>query len=353
MRNPLRYLFQRSETRSHAAGVSNVYIEAKRRAAHSEGSATLSATLATASGIWSRSFALLTPNPADVLTPAHLAAIGADLYWRGHSVWLIRLDGGKITLHRAAFWDMTSRGFNLTLPRPDGTDTVKALHDEVLSLAINASPETPWQGRSPLSFMGLSPSLLADIEATVSDTMPWVGRGILPIPSTIPEEQKSTMLPRFNGGSTLVAVSSKEDFAHHTGGSRSEWRRIDLGPDLAKAGLSETARDLHSRIMAASGIPPSLYDAGGNAGALRETYRLFVNQTLEPLARVITPELAKIGVQRLGTEDTLSSDTAGRARSVSSLVQSGVPLATAMSLVGWDNVSLPEGASKPIAAGGE
>lgn len=63
--------------------------------------------------------------------------------------------------------------------------------------------------------------------------------------------------------------------------------------------------------------------------------------------------LAKIGVQRLGTEDTLSSDTAGRARSVSSLVQSGVPLATAMALVGWDNVSLPEGASKPIAAGGE
>lgn len=69
---------------------------------------------------------------------------------------------------------------------------------------------------------------------------------------------------------------------------------------------------------------------------------------------MITPELSrKIGVNRLGLQDLMSADVAGRARAVGSLVQSGVPLATAMSLVGWDNVSLPEGASKPIPHGGE
>lgn len=66
----------------------------------------------------------------------------------------------------------------------------------------------------------------------------------------------------------------------------------------------------------------------------------------------LTPELArKIGVTRLGLQDLVSADVAGRA--VGSLVQSGVPLATAMSLVEWDNVPLPHGASKPIPHGGE
>ena len=111
---------------------------------------------------------------------------------------------------------------------------------------------------------------------------------------------------------------------------------------------------MHDRILAAAGIPPSLFSSGGNAGNSRESLRLFTTTTLDPLARIITPELTrKIGVTRLGLQDLATADTAGRARSVSSLVQSGVPLATAMSLVGWDNVDLPEGASKPINSGGE
>lgn len=334
--------------------VTSVYIDAKRRAASSEGQATLSATLATCAGIWSRSFAMLVPDPVDAISPADLAAIGSDLFWRGQSVWRIRLEGSALKLDRAAMWDIQSRGrWNLTIPQADGTETARCLDDEVLPLRINTPPDAPWFGRSPLYLMGLTPSLLADVESTLSKALDWTGKGLLPVPANIPEEQKTAALQGLRGGSMLSTVTSKEDVGHHTGGARSEFKRIDLTPDIEKAGLAEQARDLHARVLAAAGIPPSLYDAGGNAGALRETYRLFVNQTLEPLARIITPELAKIGVSRLGTEDTFSSDTAGRARSVSSLVQGGVPLATAMALVGWDNVTLPEGASKPLSAGGE
>ncbi|WP_157403997.1 phage portal protein [Paracoccus sp. N5] len=95
---------------------------------------------------------------------------------------------------------------------------------------------------------------------------------------------------------------------------------------MAKAGLGETARDLYDRVLAACGIPPGMLTASGNAGAIREQMRAFALTTLDPLARMITPELSrKIGVSRLGLQDLMSADVAGRARAVGSLVQSGVP----------------------------
>lgn len=357
MKNPFRSLFGKNgpdlEQRSMPI-VTAHYIDAKRRAASSDGQATLSATLATCAGIWSRSFAMLVPDPADTLTPDILAAIGLDLFFRGHSVWRVRLEGSALKLDRAAMWDIQSRGrWNLTIPQPDGTETARCLDDEVLSLRINTAPDSPWFGRSPLYLMGLTPALLADVERTFSGALDWTGKGLLPVPANIPEEQKTSALQGLRGGSMLSTVTSKEDVGHHTGGARSEFKRIDLTPDLDKAGLAEQARDLHQRILAAAGIPPGLVSDAGNAGANREQMRAFALMTLEPLARIITPELAKIGITRLGLQDLMTADTAGRARSVSSLVQSGVPLATAMALVGWDNVDLPAGASKPITAGGE
>lgn len=350
----MRWPWSKRETRSSVAAVSTMYIDARRANALSGGAASLSATVATCAGIWSRSFAMLVPEPSDTLTPDHLAAIGLDLFFRGQSLWHIGVDGSDLILRRAAFWDEYTGGrYNLTIPTPNGTDTIRALEGEVLKLTINAAPETSWIGRSPLSFMGLAPALLTDLEAAVSAALPYTGKGLLPIPSTVPEEQKSKALSGLRDGS-LAVIGSKEDFGHHTGGSRTEWNRVELTPDLRGVPLTETARDLHDRILAAAGIPPSLFSSGGNAGNSRESLRLFTTTTLDPLARIITPELTrKIGVTRLGLQDLATADTAGRARSVSSLVQSGVPLATAMSLVGWDNVDLPEGASKPINSGGE
>ncbi|MCV2447929.1 hypothetical protein [Paracoccus sp. DMF] len=198
--------------------------------------------------------------------------------------------------------------WNLTLPRPTGTDTLKALGDEVLSLQIGASPETPWQGRGPLSFLGLSASLLADIESTVSGNLGFVGKAILPFPSTMPEEQVTHTLTGLRTVS-LAAIPSKESHGHHTGDSRTEWRRIDLTPDLGKAGLDATASALHDRVLAACGIAPGMLTASGNAGAIREQMRAFALTTLDPLARMITPELSrKIGVSRLGLQDLMSAD---------------------------------------------
>ncbi|WP_036744617.1 hypothetical protein [Paracoccus sp. N5] len=125
-----------------------------------------------------------------MLTLDILGAVGLDLFFRGQSVWHISLNGSAIQLRRAAFWDMVERDrWSLTLPRPTGTDTIKALGDEVLSLTIGASPETPWQGCGPLSADPGHHSL-----GTANESNPRAAHR------------------------SLAVVTSKKDYGHHTGG---------------------------------------------------------------------------------------------------------------------------------------
>ena len=274
------------------------------------------------------------PNP---LTASHLASIGLGLCLRGEVAFHIRLEGGDIRLVQAAYWDELGNGrYHLHIAHPASTETVRALEGEVLRLVINAPAEQPWRGRSPFRLMGASPRLMAEIESAVSGAVEWVGRGLLPFPDSVPEEQQSAALRGLKAGGNLAAIRSRADFATSTGNTRpNDWRRIDLGPDLEQADLNPTVDQLHNRLLAAAGIPPALLTANGNAGAMREAYRLFCLQTVEPLARTLLPELAKVGVTSLSTRSMLSADVAGRARAVGTLVGAGVPLDQAMQLVGW------------------
>ncbi|MBY6056642.1 phage portal protein [Leisingera daeponensis] len=340
------------EQRSLQTGLTPQYINLRRRNLVSDGSAALSATVGTCIGAWSRAFAMLTPEPIpDVLTADILAAIGLDLCLRGESCWHIRVHANSLELVRVAYWDELGSGrYHLHIARVNTTETVRALEPEVLKLRINPDPATPWKGRSPFQLMGLSPTLMAEIEQAVSSALPMAGKGLLPMPATIPEEQQGKALQGLRNGA-LAVVTSKADFATHTGGDRSELKRVDLTPDMQRMDLNPATDSLHERILTACGIPPALVTSNGNAGAMREAYRLFALQTVDPLARQILPELKeKLGVSRLSLDAMMSSDVAGRARAVGVLVNAGVPVQTAMELVGWQGVSIPAAPAKKEAA---
>ncbi|RGP39235.1 hypothetical protein D1012_03790 [Pseudotabrizicola alkalilacus] len=310
----------------------------RRAGVLSDGAVPLSATVATIAGTWSRAFAMLDANPdPNPLTAAHLAAIGLDLCLRGQSCFHIRVEGSDLSLHRVAYWDQFAGGrFHLHIAHPHQTETIRALAGEVLMLTINSPANAPWQGRPPFQMMGGSPRLMADIERAVAGAVDWVGRGVLPFPDAVPEEQQNAAIRGLKGGGMLATIRSKADFATSTGSNRaSEFRRVELTPDLEQADLNPTVDQLHNRLLAAAGIPPALLTPSGNAGAMREAYRLFCLQTVEPLARTLLPELSKIGVMSLSTRSMLSADVAGRARAVGTLVGAGVPLDQAMQLVGW------------------
>lgn len=326
------------EERAAFPSVTAEYVSARRDSLTSDGSASLSATVATAAGMWSRGFAMLDPvGDPGPLRPDVLAAIGLDLCLRGESVWHIRVAGNELELHRAAYWDEQGRGrYTLHIARPADTETVRAIEGEVLKLKINSPAEQPWRGRSPFLLMGGSPRLMAEVEAAVSLAMEWTGKGVIAFPDSVPEEQQSAALRGLKAGGALAAIKSRADFATNVGQPRAqEWRRIELGPDLQRAEIPELSEGLHNRLLAAAGITPALLAASGNAGAMREAFRQFSIMTIEPLARQMLPELNKVGVTGLSSQSMAAADTAGRARSVGALVKAGVELERAMKLVGW------------------
>lgn len=315
------------------------YMAAQAKGLQSDGAVSLSATVATCAQTWSRAFAMLDPGPdPNPLRADVLGAIGMDLCLRGESCWHIRYEDGDLALHRAAYWDHVGRGrYHLHIAHPTETETVRALEGEVLRLTINSNPTQPWRGRSPFALMGGSPALMAELEGAISGAMDWVGRGILPIPDLVPVEQQNSALRMLKQGSKLVAIRSAADFTANTGGSSrgSEFKKIDLTPDLRSADLNPIADQLHNRLLAAAGIPPTLFTPSGNAGAMREGYRLFVLQTVEPIARMLMNEFAKVGVTSMDTSKMMSADVAGRARALGALVNAGVPLEEAKELCGW------------------
>ncbi|WP_415920582.1 hypothetical protein [Tateyamaria sp. SN6-1] len=328
------------EVRAAFPTVTGEYIAGRQKVLQTSGGVNLSATVATCGQTWGRAFAMLTPAlGAETLTPDVLAAIGFDLCMSGESCWHIRVERGDLRLHRVAYWDELGGGkFHLHLARPGETETVRAIEGEVLRLTVNAPADQPWRGRSPFALMGASPRLMAEIEGAVSGAMEWTARGLLPFPDSVPEEQQNAALRGLKGGGMLAAIKSRADFAANTGQSRAnEFKRVDLTPDLQKADLHPATEGLHHRLLTACGIPPALVTPQGNAGAMREGYRLFVLQTIEPLARTLLPELAKVGVTKMDSSAMLSADVAGRARAVGVLVTAGVPLEKAMRLAGWED----------------
>lgn len=246
------------EQRAAFPAVTEAYLSHRQTTLQSDGRAALSATVATCAGFWSRGFAMLDPSPdAGPLTADVLAAIGLDLCLRGQSCWHVRVEGNSLTLHRVAYWDHVGRNrYHLHLARPNETETVKALADEVLLLTINSAAETPWVGRSPLVMAGGSPSLVAEIEAAISRSTEWMGRGLLPFPDSVPEDQSSAALRGLKAGGTLAAIRSKADFATNVGQpNRQDWSRTELGPDLRKADINPFTDALHQRVLSAAGCP--------------------------------------------------------------------------------------------------
>ena len=324
--------------------VTHDYVAHRRDVVMGGGSA-LSATIALAAGVWSRSFAMLTPRGglADLLSPDVLAGIGLDLALRGESVWHIGLAGGDAVLRRASAWDrIADDRWHVHIPHPHRTETIRALGDEVVALAINTDPSAPWQGRSPLRMMGNSPALAHALDTALADAAEWAGRGILTAPSGVPEDQTQGLLGRIKSGS-MAMVRSKSDLGHHTGGVREEWSRIEMTPNLAGLALPDHAARMDRQIVQAFGIPSVLISDSGNAGAQREAWRQLELGLIAPLARTIVPELSrKLGVEALESTAMMAADTAGRARSVGALVKAGVPLAEACRLVGWTDVDLSQ-----------
>lgn len=140
------------------------------------------------------------------------------------------------------------------------------------------------------------------------------------------------------GGLALVETTSAGWGEGKAQAPQWDWqaRRVGANPP---ASLVDLRQDVENSIVAACGVPVSLYAAAADAAGQREAWRRFLHGPLAPLGMRVAEELAvKLDAPELSLnfDRLFASDLSGRARAFGSMVKAGREIETAMALAGLD-----------------
>ena len=149
-------------------------------------------------------------------------------------------------------------------------------------------------------------------------------------------------------GRTLVAERASDwKDGQAPGTSRAGFEQLTYGfqRDQLDPLRTATGRD----VLAACGVPPTLFVANSDGTAQREAFRRFMHSSLNPVVRLIESEcrekLDAPGL-RIDLSELHASDVAGRARSFGQLAKAGVHPQDAAANTGIEltrDVRAPEG----------
>ena len=317
------------------------------------------AALEAAAGAYSRAFAVASVTPATpttaALTPELLALAARDLIRRGEFVWLIDVAGdGAVRLLPAGSWDvrggwdMADWFYRLDLFGPSGNVTRLVPGAAVVHGRYSIDPARPWFGISPMGWADLTGRLHASVEDALADEAGGTRGALIPIPSgpdadgddddtTDPNADLRADIAALRGKTALVESVAPSGWGEgRTAAPMADWRpqRLGAAPPAPLVDL----RDSSARaVLAACGVPPGLFEAGGDAAGKRESWRLFLHGGVQPVADLVAAELgAKLDVRglRLTFDRLFASDVQGRARAFQSLTGGGMPADRAAELAG-------------------
>ena len=289
-------------------------------------------------GLVSRSFASAEVKGMD-LSPGMLARIGRSLMLRGNFVAAIETANG-VELLPAATYDITggvapsSWNYALSLASPSGMEERTLAYAGIVHCRINETDNQPWLGCSPLANAGLSADLLGNLERRMGQESNARAGYLLPVPDGMPDETIDALkadLAALKGGVALVETTSGgAGQGRQSAPFAGDWTPKRFGVNFP-AGNVEARRDVGTGIVAAMGVPPLLW-AGGDGGALRESYRHALHTLITPLGLIVAAELSA----KLEREISLdfgrlaAADIASKARAYHSFVQAGMDPAEAL-----------------------
>ena len=282
-----------------------------------------------------------------LLDPGTLYSMGFDLVREGQSLWLLDVGTGRLRLSRASTGsdvcegaaDRASWTYQLTLPGPSITTTVRASADRVIHIRHNSDQTCPWRGRSGLEVAQSSGGLAATlVNALTAEGEVPVSR-IIPQPAGDSQTTADSIRKAITTGLRL-ALPETTASGHGTGRTSApltDWKPYRIGPDYMAGGVELHALALQE-VASVCGLPPALAPAADAAGpALRESFRQFVAAAVLPLGRILEAEVSRVLERpvRLIHHELASADVAARARAFKSLVENDVTKARALELVGW------------------
>ena len=345
------------EKRQDASSYTDVVIRALVAAATGEGEDTAHGTAAaeTAASQYARAFstARISPKSAATraVTPSMLANVVRAMVTKGESMYLIRVTGGEIELAPVGSWDI--RGGDRkddwqvrvdTYGPTSSSTTTTVPYSGVLHFMWSYDSALPWAGVGPLSRASVTGSLHGGLERSLGYEVRGPVGHLLPTPAgpDTDDEDEDPLgdlrrdITNLKGATALVETTAGNWEASSIGAPRRDWvpNRIGASPPEPLVNLQEQTAD---GMLAACGVPAALYGGGGDAAGRREAWRFFLHGSCSPIGEIVAEELrVKLEAPDLmiAFDQLYASDLQGRARSLQSMVNAGVPLDDARRLAG-------------------
>ena len=349
----MRWPWQPPEVRETASYTDAVVTALLQSASTPAADAAGTAALEACAGLYASAFAGArvtgaSPVVSALLTPPALADMARDLIRSGVSIWLLEVDDGGLSLHRAGAHDLSGGHraatwvYRLDLEGPSGPTMRTAPADSVVHLRYASDARRPWAGLGPMALAHRTGALAGRLESGLADEAAASPALLLPVPSDGGDGTAADPLARLKGdvaaakGRALLVETTAAGWGDGPSSApRQDWRQQRLGADWPDV-LRSTRRDVAESVAAACGVPPALLSASAEGTSMREALRRWAHVSLEPLGRIVAAELAdKLDAPGLSLDfdRLMASDWAGRARAVGVLVKAGMALDTALATV--------------------
>ena len=286
--------------------------------------ASATSALEAAAGAYARAFALADVTPATpttaALTPALLSLGARDLIRRGEFVWQIDVDqAGAVTLTPAGSWDIegghdeATWTYRVDLFGPSGNVTRRVPGAAVVHGRYSYDPARPWFGVSPMGWASLTGRLHASFEDALADESGGTRGHLLPVPQgpdteTADDEDDPLAdlradVASLRGRTVLTETTAAGWGEGMVAAPRADWKPQRIGAEFP-APLVSLRSDSAQAVLGACGVPPALFH-GGDSATKRESWRLFLHGAVQPLAELLSAELAK-SWKRLGCGSALT-----------------------------------------------
>ena len=351
----MRWPWSKREKRDSGGGFSDAVVRLlEAQAAGSAADASSTAAVEAASGALSRAFAsaevVAEPFAQEAIAPTVLAQIGRDLLRSGDSVHVIRMSAdGTVRLIPASSWhwegshDPATWTIRASCYGPSTSTTWNLPASAVVSLHWGSTPGQPYTGTGPLSWAHTTARLQSEAERSLADEAGGPLAQLLAIPSDggdggddDPLANMKTDLAGARGKAMLVETVASGWGEGRGAAPQSDWKQSRLGP-MPPEGLVKVSQHAFERVLAACGMPPSLFiDSDGTSQ--REGLRRWHLSTVVPMARMVEHELStKLETPVELKFDSYPLDMVSRASVVAKLAQAGVATELALKAVGLED----------------
>lgn len=297
-------------------------------------------------GLWARSFASATVTPSTpatrALTPVVMELIGRQLYEHGEIVFEIAVMGGRVRLIPAASWEVLGHDpvrwqYRLQIATPEAEITRYRDGESVVHLRYGSDTERPWESDGPAGRSTASGDLNATLETRLRQELGMPVGAVIPVPDVKGTGGLQADLAALKGNTVMVpSAAGGWDEPGQEQYGRSDWRVQRLGGNPPQV-LAQLRVDVADQVASAGGVPPALFRGDAEGTAKRESWRLFLHSTCQPVAKIITEELREKLDEpelKLSFDGLFASDLSGRARAFQSMVGGGMDVSQAAGLAG-------------------